>query len=138
MQGYNVLMIYNRDMDRLLMCKRLKDPYKGLNNLVGGKIERGEPGIEAAYRELHEETGITGDDVKLHRIMDFTYYLQQCYVEVYAGRLKRDVQVAGDENELYWSDLEQDFFDMSLFAGEGNIGHMVEQVRMSRELLLRE
>ncbi|MDQ0875846.1 hypothetical protein QFZ77_004505 [Paenibacillus sp. V4I3] len=37
MQGYNVLMIYSKDMDRLLMCKRLKNPYKGLSNLVGGK-----------------------------------------------------------------------------------------------------
>ena len=50
MQGYNVLMIYNKDMNQLLMCKRLKNPYKGLSNLVGGKIEIGESGIESAYR----------------------------------------------------------------------------------------
>ncbi|MEH7669972.1 NUDIX domain-containing protein [Bacillus sp. JJ689] len=59
MQGYNVLMVYNKDMDKLLMCERLKNPYKGLNNLVGGKIENGESGIEAAYRELLEETNIS-------------------------------------------------------------------------------
>lgn len=41
MQGYNVFMIYNTSMDQLLMCKRLKAPYKGLSNLVGGKIECG-------------------------------------------------------------------------------------------------
>jgi len=29
MQGYNVLMIYNKDIDRLLMCKRLKNPLCG-------------------------------------------------------------------------------------------------------------
>lgn len=39
MQGYNVLMVYNKDMDKLLMCERLKNPYKGLRNFVGGKIE---------------------------------------------------------------------------------------------------
>ena len=55
-------------------------------------------------------------------------------MEVYAGRLKRDVDVYGDENELYWSGLEQNFFDLHLFAGEGNIGHMLEQVKMSRVL----
>ncbi|MBN2981060.1 NUDIX hydrolase [Cohnella algarum] len=131
MQGYNVLMVYNNEMDRLLMCKRLKDPYKGLSNLVGGKIEPGESGIDAAYRELFEETGISKEDIVLRHLMDFTYYLQDCYVEVYAGKLMRDVQVSGDENELYWSDLHRDFFDMSLYAGEGNIGHMIEQVRMS-------
>ncbi|TMV46231.1 NUDIX domain-containing protein [Paenibacillus mesophilus] len=138
MQGYNVLMVYSKDLDRLLMCKRVKDPYKGLSNLVGGKIESGETGIQAAYRELLEETGITEEDISLHHIMDFTYYLQHCYVEVYAGKLKRDVRVSGDENELYWSDLNQDFFDMTLFAGEGNIGHMIEQVKMSRSILLDE
>jgi len=131
MQGYNVVMIYSKDMDRLLMCRRLKDPYKGLSNLVGGKIEAGEHGMDAAYRELLEETGISRDEVTLHHVMDFTYYLQNCYVEVYAGRLKCDVTAVGDENELYWSDLGQNFFDMTLYAGEGNIGHMIEQVNMS-------
>lgn len=135
MQGYNVLMIFSPDMNRLLMCKRRKDPYKGLSNFVGGKIERGESGLEAAYRELEEETGIVQDNVVLQHVMDFTYYWQNCYVEVYAGRLKNDVNLQGDEHELYWSSMEQNFFDMSLFAGEGNIGHMVEQVKMNRNRL---
>ncbi|RPF55402.1 NUDIX hydrolase [Aquisalibacillus elongatus] len=138
MQGYNVLMIYSKDMNQLLMCKRLKNPYKGLSNLVGGKIEVGESGIESAYRELNEETSISEEDVMLHHLMDFTYYLQDCYVEVYVGRLKRDVNVSGDENDLYWSDLNKDFFDMSLYAGEGNIGHMIEQVNMVKDSLFSD
>lgn len=138
MQGYNVLLIYNKDMDRLLMCKRVKDPYKGLSNLVGGKIERGETGMEAAYRELLEETSISQEHVTLHHLMDFTYYVHDCFVEVYVGKLKCDVVISGDENELYWSDLHQDFFDMALFAGEGNIGHMIEQVKMSKDKLLAD
>jgi len=136
MQGYNVIAIYNSDMDQLLMCKRLKNPYKGLSNLVGGKIENGETGINAAYRELFEETCISKKDVKLHHVMDFTYYYQHCYVEVYAGKLKCDMKVSGDENELYWADLDQDFFDMSIYAGEGNIGHMIEQINMFKNEIL--
>ncbi|MFD1674338.1 NUDIX hydrolase [Alicyclobacillus fodiniaquatilis] len=138
MQGYNVVMIYSRDMGRLLMCKRSKNPYQGLSNLVGGKIEFGEAGMDAAYRELFEETGISKEDVILHHLMDFTYYFQACYVEVYVGKLERDVPVYGDENELYWSDLNQDFFDMSLYAGEGNIGHMIEQVNMSKNIIFTD
>ncbi|WP_284638541.1 NUDIX hydrolase [Paenibacillus silviterrae] len=138
MQGYNVIMVYNREEDQLLLCKRLKDPYKGLSNLVGGKIEAGEAGLEAAYRELEEETGITRKDIELRHVMDFTYYYQHCYVEVYAGKLKRDVTVSGEENELYWSDLNRDFFDTSLYAGEGNIGHMLEQVKLYRDQLFGE
>lgn len=138
MQGYNVLVIYNKDMSKLLMCKRTKDPYMGLSNLVGGKIEPNEAGIDAAYRELFEETNITIDDIKLRHLMDFKYYYQKCYVEVYVGKLKHDMEVSGDENELYWSSLDKDFFDMSLYAGEGNIGHMIEQVEMCKEELFIE
>ena len=135
MQGYNVLMIYNKQFDQILMCRRRKNPYKGLSNLVGGKIEDGESGIEAAYREMFEETRISREDITLYHLMDFKYYFQQCYVEVYVGKLKRDVNIYGEENDLYWSDLNKDFFDMSQYAGEGNIGHMIEQVNLNKHLL---
>jgi len=136
MQGYNIIMLYNCDASHILMCRRRKDPYKGLINLIGGKIEPGEDGLEAAYREMYEESGVTREDVDLTHVMDFVYYLGECYVEVYAGRLKREVEVTGDENELFWSDLERDFFDMGIYAGEGNIGHMVEQVKMYEKEIL--
>jgi len=136
MQGYNVIMVYNKDLDRLLMCKRLRDPYKGLSNFVGGKIEAGESGMDSAYRELQEETGISREDITLHHLMDFTYYYHNCYVEVYVGRLKQDITVYGDENKLYWSELTADFFDTTQFAGEGNIGHMVMQVNMCKDAVL--
>lgn len=103
-----------------------------------GKIENGETGIEAAYRELLEETSISNDDIVLHHLMDFKYYQQNCYVEVYVGKLKRDVAVSGDENQLYWSELNHDFFDLSLYAGEGNIGHMIEQVNMCKDKILSD
>ena len=38
MRGYNVIVVYNENADKILMCKRKKDPYKGLANFVGGKI----------------------------------------------------------------------------------------------------
>jgi 8-oxo-dGTP diphosphatase len=131
-------MVYNKDMDKLLMCERLNNPYKGLSNLVGGKIEIGETGIDTAYRELLEETNISNEDIILHHLMEFKYYLQNCYVEVYVGRLKRDVSVTGDENILYWSNLDNNFFDKSLYAGEGNIGHMIEQVNYVKDRLFSD
>ncbi|ABW20369.1 NUDIX hydrolase [Alkaliphilus oremlandii] len=132
MQGYNIIMVYNKDLDRLLMCKRRKDPYMGLYNLVGGKIDPGEEGFAAAYRELYEETGISKEDIQLKHLMDFRYYYQQCYVEVYVGKLNKEVMLVEEVHALFWSDLDHDFFDMSIYAGEGNIGHMIEQVNMYR------
>ncbi len=88
MQGLNCILVYNKEQDRILFCKRVKDPYLGLYNLVGGKIEANEDGFVAAYRELEEETGITRADITLKHMMDFTYYNQGCYIEIYAGVLK--------------------------------------------------
>ncbi|MGN0386638.1 MAG: NUDIX hydrolase [Lachnospiraceae bacterium] len=130
MQGYNCIMIYDKTGEKLLFCKRTKDPYLGKYNLVGGKIEKEEDHFAAAYRELKEETGIDRAQVKLHHMMDFTYYNQDCYVEIYVGRLEEDVVLVEEEHPLLFLDLEkEDFFDLKQFAGEGNIGHMVEQVK---------
>ncbi len=137
MQGYNLIAVYNETRDQILMCRRRKDPYKGLSNLVGGKIEPGEDGMDAAYRELREETSITKADIALTHFADFTYYLEDCYVEVYVGRLRSQVTVSGDENELYWSGLDHDFFDSTKYAGSGNIGHLVKLIDISRKEVLQ-
>ena len=137
MQGLNVIWVFNPTADKVLMCKRHKQPYKGLYNLVGGKIDAGESGLTAAYRELQEETGIT--DIKLHHLMDFTYFMKDsCRVEVYFGKLPHDVAVCGDEKELVWLGINEDFFDMTKFAGEGNIGHIYEIIKQNINVLTVE
>lgn len=129
MQGYNCVMVYNQTGDKLVFCRRKSDPYKGKYNLVGGKIEPGEDGFQAAYRELEEETGITASDLVLYHMMDFTYYNQDCYMEVYSGTLLREVGLKEEKHPLEWLVVsEEDFFSEIRFAGEGNIGHMVQQV----------
>lgn len=130
MQGYNCIMIYDETGRRLLFCKRTKEPYKGKYNLVGGKIEPGEDGFAAAYRELEEETGITRGQVLLRHMMDFTYYNQGCYVEIYVGRLTQPTVLREEQHPLCFLELAaENFFSTERFAGEGNIGHMIEQVR---------
>lgn len=136
MQGYNCIAVFNRDADKWLMCLREKDPYKGLLNLVGGKIEPGEDHLAAAYRELEEETGIGREDTELCLLMSFSYPLDGCFVEVYVGRLNKEIKVHGSENKLIWTDLRRDFFDMKRYAGEGNIGHMLEHIKLHSERLL--
>ncbi|MCR5540064.1 MAG: NUDIX domain-containing protein [Ruminococcus sp.] len=132
-QGYNCMIVLSPEGDEWLMCKRRKDPYKGLYNLVGGKIEQGEEGEHAAYRELFEETSITRDQIHLERLMTFDYPMDGCYVEVWAGQLSQPTEVSGDENDLEWLPLTEDFFDMKKYAGEGNIGHMFEILKLHPE-----
>lgn len=59
MKKLNIVLVYNKEENQILMCKREKEPYKGMLNLVGGKVEKNEKELNVAYRELHEETGIT-------------------------------------------------------------------------------
>ena len=126
MQGYNIIVVFDERRERVLLCRRRKEPYKGLLNFVGGKIEPGEEGLAAAYRELREETGLTEADISLFHFMDLTYYRgAPCRLEVYAGRLKGPAQVRGEENQLIWQDAKEDMFDRTRFAGMGNMGHIM-------------
>ena len=129
MKKLNVIAVYNKEENKILMCKREKEPYKGKLNLVGGKVEQNESELDAAYRELKEETGITQNEITLAHIMNFQYKLQDMELEVYAGKLNKDVKLKEEINKLYWIDNNENFFDMEKFAGEGNIGHMLQQVK---------
>lgn len=135
MKKLNVIMVYNKDNDKILMCKREKEPYKGKFNLVGGKVEANENELYAAYRELKEETGITENDIKLTNIMNFEYLMSDMELEVYAGVLKKDIDLIEEVNKLYWIDKKENFFDMGKFAGEGNIGHMLKQAEIYKDKL---
>lgn len=127
-RNVNLIAVFSADRKKLLFCKRRKNPYKGLFNFVGGKIETGEDGFAAAYRELLEETGIARGDIELVHLMDFLYYLEDTKLEVYFGYLKKELSVQGSENDLFWMDTDSHFFDKKIFAGEGNIGHIVERI----------
>lgn len=137
MQGYNVIAVFDKSADKVLMCRRRKDPYKGLSNFVGGKIEPDEDGLDAAYRELEEETAITKNDIVLTHFMDITYHFENSCLEIYVGKLNKAIDVKGDENELYWSALENDFFDVTKYAGAGNIGHIMLYIKMYCSDLLK-
>lgn len=131
MKRYNILVIFSPEKDRVLMCRRRKPPYAGLLNFVGGKIEAGESDETAAYRELWEETSVTRDDVQLLHLMDLCYPMENdCFCQVWVGRLTHLVNVKGEENDLFWIDTAQDFSDVTRFAGRGNIYHMMQYIRM--------
>ena len=111
------------------MCRRLRDPYKGKLNFVGGKLESGENSMDGAYRELLEETGIGREDIRLVHLMDMTYYTYHIQLQVFTGRLNKEKNVFGEENPLIWVDADGEFTDMESYAGEGNIAHIIEMIR---------
>ena len=130
MKQYNVIVIFNKEMSKTLMCKRTKEPYIGMYNLVGGKIEKENDGLNEAYRELVEETNISKNDVKLKHFMNIEYVSFNKSLEVYYGILKKEVELVEEVNKLEWVDINDNFFDMSKYAGEGNIGHIIEEIKI--------
>ncbi len=137
MKKLNVIIVFNKEEDKILMCRRTKEPYKGKLNLVGGKVEKDEDELQAAYRELEEETAITRDDIKLINVMNFEYKLQDMELEVYAGKLNKEVNLVEEINKLLWVDKNDNFFDIDKYAGEGNIGHMLKQVEIYKDEILK-
>ena len=130
MKQYNVIVIFNKEMNKTLMCKRTKEPYMGMYNLVGGKIEKENDGLNEAYRELVEETNISRNDVELKHFMNIEYVSFNKSLEVYYGILNKEVELVEEVNKLEWVDINDNFFDMSRYAGEGNIGHIIEEIKI--------
>ncbi len=113
------------------MCERKKEPYKGMLNLVGGKIETDDY-LSEAYRELFEETGISRNDILLNHLMNFQYIKKDFELQVFYGTLNKKVDLVEEVNKLIWISTSENFFDKDKFAGEGNIGHMLEEINLEK------
>ena len=130
MKKMNVIVIFDKNLNKTLMCKRTKEPYMGMYNLVGGKIEKENDGLNEAYRELSEETNIQKSDVDLIYFMNLSYIKWNKELGVYYGILNKDVTLIEEVNKLEWVPIDDNFFDMNKYAGEGNIGHIIEEIKI--------
>ena len=130
MKKMNVIVIFDKKLNKTLMCKRTKEPYMGMYNLVGGKIEKDNDGLNEAYRELEEETNIKKEDIDLIHFMNLIYVKWDKELEVYYGKLNKEVELVEEVNKLEWINIDDNFFDMNKYAGEGNIGHIIEEIKI--------
>lgn len=130
MKKLNIIAVFNKKLDKCLFCIRAKEPYKGLYNFVGGKVEDGESNDDAAYRELFEETGITKNDIELEHFMDLNYFKYDNNLQVYYGILKHDVDLVEEKNKLEWVDLNEQLLNNEKFAGNYNIPHIIRQIKV--------
>ncbi len=61
----SVAILSMNDKKEILLVRRSVEPGKGEWSLPGGFIEMGETPVEAAIRELYEETGLQGKNPEL-------------------------------------------------------------------------
>ena len=133
MRKFNLIVVFNEDLTKTLFCIREKEPYKGLYNFVGGKVERNESNDDAAYRELYEETGISTKDIKLDHFMDLNYFKYENNLQVYYGILKHEVTLVEEKNKLEWVTINDELLNNSKFAGNYNIPHIIRQIKVYLE-----
>lgn len=130
MKKLNLIVVLNKNLTRVLFCIRAKEPYKGLYNFVGGKVEENESNDEAAYRELFEETGINSNDIELDHFMDLNYFKYENNIQVYYGILKHEVTLIEEKNKLEWVTINEDLLNNEKFAGNYNIPHIIRQIKV--------
>ncbi|MBX3476009.1 MAG: NUDIX hydrolase [Brevundimonas sp.] len=85
--------------DQVLLIRRGKPPRQGEWSLPGGRIEPGERAVDAALRELREETGVRADVVGLIDVIDglFPEHGRHYVLIDYAARWIDGEPVAGDD-----------------------------------------
>ena len=130
MRNLNLVVVFNKTLDKGLFCIRAKEPYKGLYNFVGGKVEEGESNEKAAYRELFEETGISRNDIELDYFMDITYFKYENNLQVFYGILKQEVELVEEKNKLEWVEINDELLNTEKFAGNYNIPHIIRQIKV--------
>jgi 8-oxo-dGTP diphosphatase len=85
--------------DAVLLIRRGRPPKQGEWSLPGGRIEAGERAVDAALRELHEETGVEAEITGLVDVVDGVFpEAARHYVLIdYAARWLSGEPVAGDD-----------------------------------------
>ena len=131
-KNYVVIMLFNKNKNKLLLVKRNKNPYQNCWNGIGGKIEENETPLEAAKRECMEETNIALENPKLlvtyvypeSNIMNSNTHLNVIYDFV------KEVSVRDNyEGHYEWKDIDfvMDTYNQEI-AGLSNLNQFVKEI----------
>ena len=95
-----------RDGSKVLLQNRVKKDWQGYT-LPGGHVERGESFVDAAVREMKEETGLDIYSPKLVGIKQFPieggrYIVFLFMTDSFSGEV-----VSSDEGEMKWVDISR-------------------------------
>ena len=100
-----VLVIATRGADILLLKRaQHKRLWPGLFNAPGGHVEQGETPVEAAARELAEETGLHADALTLRGVLigDAVDDLPGVMVFIYHARVTGSLHARNTEGVPHW------------------------------------
>lgn len=137
-------MVY--DGNKILLQDRVKKDWHGLT-FPGGHVEKEESFVQAAIREIYEETGLTIREPKLCGVKQFQTDEDERYIvmlfktDKFEGSL-----VSSDEGEMRWIDrdslntfgLVDDFMDLlKVFDSDCYSEFMYERNKSGDDWLIR-
>ncbi len=110
---------------RVLLIQRGNPPFRGSWALPGGFVEQGEQVVEAAPRELAEETGLQVGELRLLGVYDTPGRDPRGWTAsvVYLARVPSEARVVGadDASDARWfavDDLPELAFDHALILAD--------------------
>lgn len=131
MKRYTLGIIYDENMENVLLLQRQKDPYVGRYNGIGGKLKRKESRLDGTLREVNEEINLTSDYLTIKPLMSLRFP-HHVVMDVFYAILRSDVDKTlipseNEEGTLHWVPVNEvmnptNYF---LFAGEGNLSYFV-------------
>ena len=103
-----LIFLFQNDQVLLIKGNKKKNLWAEKYNGLGGHVEAGEDIYSSAYRELEEESGLTGIALQLCGIV-------MCNVEphmgvglyVFKGQYQQGTLVSGEEGQLSWIGVSQ-------------------------------
>ena len=94
-----------QDGNRILLQNRVKEDWKGYT-LPGGHVEPGESFVDAAVREMQEETGLHIINPRLVGIKHFPIENGRYIVLLFKATEFEGTVVSSDEGEMEWIDID--------------------------------
>lgn len=113
-----VLAVVVRD-DRVLLVRRANPPDQGRWGFPGGRIEPGEAYLDAALRELFEETGIAAEAPALLTVLDFIEHDREQRLAHHFAMITVLCRWVAGEGEAADDALETGWFDRGAIAALG-------------------
>lgn len=100
-------ILKTKESNKILLLKRAKNPHIGKFIPVGGKLEPFEAPIDAARREVFEETGYKVEQFKLMGIMTETSPVKFNWINyIYVADVEEKEMPICSEGELIWTKRE--------------------------------
>ncbi|MFK8249895.1 NUDIX hydrolase [Ancylobacter terrae] len=113
-----VLAVVVRE-ESVLLVRRANPPDQGRWGFPGGRIEPGEAHLDAALRELAEETGIAAEAPRLLTVLDFIEHDRERQLAHHFAMITVLCRWIAGEGEAADDALETGWFGRAAIAGLG-------------------